>query len=72
MSAEGSFREGSFREESFREGRFREGHYREGSFREGRCPQRPYYDTSIGIVYPTYVADLLQGAALVVVRNLCM
>ena len=59
MSVEGRCREGSFREGSFRE----------GSFREGRCPQRPYYDTSIGIVYPTYIADLLQGAALVAVRN---
>ena len=64
MSVEGRCREGSFRE-----GRFREGSFREGSFREGRCPQRPYYDTSIGIVYPTYIADLLQGAALVAVRN---
>ena len=62
MSAEGNFREGSFWE----------GSLREGSFREGRCPQRPYYDTSIGIVYPTYIADLLQGAALVAVRNPCM
>ena len=72
MSAEGNFREGRFREGSFREGSFWEGSLREGSFREGRCPQRPYYDTSIGIVYPTYIADLLQGAALVAVRNLYM
>ena len=34
----------------------------EGSFREGRCPQRPYIVN----------ADLLQGAALVAVRNPCM
>ena len=69
MSAEGRFREGSFREGSFREGIFREGRFREGRFREGRCPQRPNYET---VVYPTYIADLLQGAALVAVRNLYM